>query len=55
MDRWQRETGDSVPTNPTPANIVLETGRRLPDFKYGEPPGASTGALRINAPGPVRR
>lgn len=55
MDRWQRETGDSVPTNPTPANIELATGRRLTEFEYGEPPGKATGALKINAPGPVRR
>jgi arylsulfatase A-like enzyme len=55
MDRWQRETGDSVPVNRTPANIDLETGRRLQGHLYGEPPGASTGALKINVPGPVRR
>lgn len=55
MDRWQRETGDSIPTRPTPTNIDLATGRRLTGFEYGEPPGASTGALKINVPGPVRQ
>lgn len=53
LDRWTRETGDTVPTDPTPANIVLATGERLP-LRRGEPPGAAAGAARINAPGPVR-
>jgi arylsulfatase A-like enzyme len=51
--RWTKETGDTVPTNPTPSNIVLATGERLP-LRRGEPPGAATHAARINRPGPIR-
>lgn len=53
LDLWTRETGDTVPAAPTPDNIVLATGERLP-LRRGEPPGAAAGAARINAPGPVR-
>jgi arylsulfatase A-like enzyme len=53
LTRWTNETGDTVPTRPTPSNIVLATGERLP-LKRGEPPGAARHALKINATGPVR-
>ncbi len=55
LDRWQEETGDSVPTDPTPTNVIYDTGQKIPDHEYREPPGASTGALRINRPGPIHR
>lgn len=53
LDRWTRETGDTVPAAPTPDNIVLATGERLP-LRRGEPPGAAAGAARIHASGPIR-
>lgn len=53
LDQWTRETGDTVPEAPTPDNIVLATGERLP-LRRGEAPGVNAGAARINAPGPVR-
>jgi Arylsulfatase A and related enzymes len=53
LDRWIRETGDTVPRNPTASNIVLETGERIP-LRRGEPPGAAAQAAKVNAPGPVR-
>jgi arylsulfatase len=53
LARWTKETGDTVPSNPTPSNIDLETARRLA-LRRGEPPGAAAHAARINAPGPVR-
>jgi N-sulfoglucosamine sulfohydrolase len=53
MDRWVRETGDTVPAQRTAANIDLETGRRS-ELVRGEAPGAAAHAVRINAPGPVR-
>lgn len=56
LARWEKETGDSVSSNPTPANIVYETGERIPplSFKPGIPPGAEANALQINHPGPIR-
>lgn len=54
MDQWQEETGDSVPENPTPPDTDHATGRKFPNFQRGTPPGASTGALQINRPGPIR-
>jgi len=54
MDQWQAETGDSVPENPTQPDTDHATGKKFPSFQRGDPPGASTGALRINRPGPVR-
>ena len=55
LDRWTEETGDSVQKNFTPATAV--TGKRqgmTPDFQRGDMPGADRGAMKINAPGPVR-
>ncbi|HRE82225.1 MAG TPA: sulfatase [Opitutaceae bacterium] len=53
LDRWTKETGDTVPTQPTADNIDLETGKRSP-LRRGDPPGAATQAAQIHAPGPVR-
>lgn len=60
MDRWQQETGDSVPTADarTPDRQDRETGEPTTPGKAsghpvaGELPGASRGAEKINAPGP---
>lgn len=56
MDRWTAETGDSVPgvAERTPADVDYATGLKKSEFWRGVPPGASTHALRINHPGPVR-
>jgi len=54
LTRWTNETGDTVPTKPTPTNVVYGTGAKMQEFWRGEPPGASAHALSINAPGPVR-
>ncbi len=53
LTRWTSETGDTVPTKPTPSNVVLGTGEKTQEFWRGEPPGAAAHALRINQPGPV--
>lgn len=53
LDRWSEETGDTVPLQPTAANIDLATGARSA-LRRGEAPGEATRATRINAPGPVR-
>jgi len=53
LDRWTRETGDTVPVQYTPANIILATGERI-ELRRGEPPGAAAGAARINSAGPIR-
>lgn len=53
LDQWKEQTGDSVPTNPTPSRQPLhEHVSKGPP--RGEFPGASHGATGINAPGPVR-
>jgi len=55
MDRWQKETGDSLPTDATPEWVEFMGDRLLglKDYgKYGTPPGGDLGAERINAPGP---
>lgn len=54
MDQWQAETGDSVPEHPTPPDTDYATGRKFPGFQRGTPPGASTHALSIHRPGPIR-
>lgn len=54
LDQWTRETGDTVPTRPTRPDTDLVTGKKLGPARQGEPPGAAAGALRINAPGPIR-
>ena len=54
LTRWTDETGDTVPTKPTPSNVILGTGVKTQEFWRGEPPGAAAHALRINRPGPVR-
>lgn len=53
LNRWIVETGDTIPSRPTPANIDLATGRRSA-LQRGEAPGEATRAARINAPGPIR-
>jgi N-sulfoglucosamine sulfohydrolase len=54
LTRWQQETGDSVPANPTPPDIDYATGKRKTEFWRGTPPGADANALKINHPGPIR-
>jgi N-sulfoglucosamine sulfohydrolase len=54
LDRWTKETGDTVQSRPTPSNIDYATGKKVKADKRGIPAGAEAGALKINAPGPVR-
>lgn len=56
LDRWTRETGDSIPSaaERTPADVNYATGLKTSEFWRGQPPGASAHAIRINHPGPVR-
>ena len=56
LDRWTRETGDSVPDPAvrTPADVDYVTGKKIAGFQRGQPPGATARALQINHPGPVR-
>ncbi len=51
LERWTRETGDTVPKDPTPDRKGEKRGGPL----RGEMPGASAGAASIVAKGPVRR
>ena len=53
LTRWQEETGDSVPTKRTPANVDYATGAKL-ELVRGEAPGAAKRARYINRPGPIR-
>ena len=49
LDQWSKETGDTVPDNPTPDRGTV-AGKRNPHREF---PGAATGADKINAKGPV--
>ena len=54
LDRWTEETGDTVPTNPTPGANVVGRGQGMgKNFKHLELPGEAKNSDRINAPGPV--
>ena len=53
LDRWVVETGDSVPTHPTPDRGA--GNRRGDDERRGEHSGAEHGAGAIVAPGPIRK
>jgi arylsulfatase len=54
LDRWTEETGDTVPTNPTPGANVVGRGQGMgKNFKHLELPGEVKNASAINAPGPV--
>jgi arylsulfatase len=47
LDRWTTETGDTVPTNPTPDRVAKKVTR-------AELPGAAKNAASIRSPGPIR-
>ncbi len=53
LDSWEDETGDTVPSNPTPDREDLYRNQ-YPGFERGELPGAGRNAQNINRPGPVR-
>lgn len=56
LDRWAEETGDTVPTNPTPGVNVVGRGQGMrPGFKHLELPGEARNASATNAPGPIRK
>lgn len=54
LDRWTKETGDSVPDRPTPDGRDWH-GKKTPDFERGEMPGAIYEAAKMRASGPIRR
>ncbi|QGJ69910.1 Hypothetical protein PBC10988_15990 [Planctomycetales bacterium 10988] len=52
LKQWKEETGDSLPSKPTPSRQPLHKSvRKSPPF--GEFPGAANDATTINHPGPV--
>ena len=51
LDLWTKQTGDTVPENPTPDT---PQGTRIKDAPHREMPGAAAGAEKINHPGPVK-
>lgn len=54
LTRWERETGDTVQSKPTPTDIDYKTGKKTTEFWRGIPAGAEAHATQINHPGPVR-
>ena len=63
LAQWTKQTGDTVPKNPTPhrhAPPRIENGKIIPPGKakkrnpHAEMPGAARNATKINHPGPVR-
>lgn len=55
LDTWKKETGDTVPKNPTPDRDALNESSKDKKVERGELPGAAAGATEINKPGPVQR
>lgn len=53
LDQWTRETGDTVPQDPTNDRQDAQ-GRKLPNHHRGTLPGTEKGAPKIHHPGPVR-
>lgn len=54
LTRWERETGDTVQSKPTPTDVDYQTGKKTTEFWRGIPAGAEAHAAQINHPGPVR-
>lgn len=55
LDVWTEQTGDTVPTDPTPdRQKVNEAKSKNPDFRVRELPGAARDAGKITAKGPVK-
>jgi len=54
LDRWSAETGDTVPSDPTPDRQTVD-GERFPGHSHREFPGEAKDAETIREPGPVRR
>ena len=54
LDRWTAETGDTVQSKATPTNTDYASGKKVKADARGIAPGAEAGALKINAPGPIR-
>jgi len=52
LDRWTKETGDTIPENPTNDREDAH-GKKYPNHKRGTMPGDETNAVKINAKGPV--
>ncbi len=53
MDMWKKETGDTVPADPTNDREDIERNK-YPDHKRGTFPGAERDAAHMNHRGPVR-
>ena len=56
LDQWTTETGDTIPARPTPHRDAPPGSppKSRKNFRRGEMPGAASGALKINPPGPIR-
>ena len=63
LTKWVKQTGDSIPANPTPNRHDpprIEDGKILPPGKakirnpHAEMPGFSNNATKINHPGPIK-
>ncbi len=54
LTRWERETGDTVQSKPTPSDVDYKTGKKTVEFWRGIPAGAEAHAAQINQPGPIR-
>ena len=63
LSKWTKQTGDSIPENPTPNRHDpprIENGKILPPGKakirnpHAEMPGESRNASKINHPGPIK-
>ena len=52
LDRWSKETGDTIPDDPTPDRKNAD-GKRNSTSEHRTMPGTETNAAHINHPGPI--
>lgn len=54
LDQWTEQTGDTIPSNPTPDRNQRPGEPKPGKFEHKEMPGDAKQAQTINSPGPVR-
>ena len=63
LSEWTKQTGDSMPNNPTPNRHdpprivdgeIIQAGKSKIKNPHAEMPGASRNASGINHPGPIK-
>ncbi|QDT25995.1 Arylsulfatase [Gimesia panareensis] len=53
LDQWSKQTGDTIPANPSPDRNQRPGEPKPGEFEHREMPGDARNAQKINNPGPV--